>query len=116
MQHKNIKRIIKTQLKRNHPHWKKLPKKDKKAIAKSVLAEVVKEYDFSQTVDAPLEELIGIEDQLPTAGIMNFRGIHLTGVSPIRYSPRTVCRRSVQTRWMASTISGWPWWNRFGLT
>ena len=73
MQHKNIRRILKQQLKRDHPHWKKLPKKDKKAIVKNLLTEAVKEYDFSQIVDAPLEELIGIEGQQPTAGIMNFR-------------------------------------------
>ncbi len=33
----------------------------------------MKDYDFSQTVDAPLEELIEIEGQLPTAGIMNLK-------------------------------------------
>ena len=73
MQHKNIRRILKQQLKRDHPHWKKLPKKDKKAIVKNLLTEAVKEYDFSQIVDAPLEELIGIEGQQPTAGIMNLK-------------------------------------------
>ncbi len=73
MHHKNIRRILKKQLKRNHPHWKKLPKKDKKAIVKNALEEAVREYDFSQTVDAPLEELIEIEGQLPTAGIMNLK-------------------------------------------
>jgi hypothetical protein len=71
MQHKNIKRIIKKQLKTNYPYWRNLPKKEKKVIAKSVLEEVVRDYDFSQTVEAPLEELIEIEGQLPTAGIMN---------------------------------------------
>ncbi len=73
MQHKNIRRIINKQLKREHPHWKKLSKKDKKTIATNLLEETVRDYDFSQTVSAPLEELIGIEGQIPTAGIMNLK-------------------------------------------
>ena len=73
MHHKNIRRILKKQLKRNHPHWKKMHKKDKKTIVKNALEEAVRDYDFSQTVDAPLEELIEIEGQLPTAGIMNLK-------------------------------------------
>jgi len=45
--------------------------KRKKAIAKKVLDEVVKNYDFKQEVTTPLEVLLGIESQLPTASIMN---------------------------------------------
>jgi hypothetical protein len=50
-------------------------KKDKKTIVKNALEEAVRDYDFSQTVDAPLEELIEIEGQPPTAGIMNLKEI-----------------------------------------
>jgi len=40
-------------------------------VAKKVLNEVVVNYDFKQEVTTPVEELLGIETQLPTAAIMN---------------------------------------------
>jgi hypothetical protein len=69
MNHKEIKAIIRKQLKSEYPNWKSLTKREKKSIAKKVLDEVVKEYDFKQTVQAPLEELLGIEEQVPTGCI-----------------------------------------------
>ena len=71
MHHKDIKAQIRKQLKTNYPNWKRLRRKEKKAIAKMVLDEVIKEYDCSQPVNTPLAELLGIEEQLPTAGIMD---------------------------------------------
>ncbi len=71
MYHKNIKAQIRKQLKTKYPNWKRLSKKEKRAIAKMVLDEVVKDYDFSQEVKTPLPELLGIDEQLPTAGIMD---------------------------------------------
>lgn len=71
MHHKDIKAQIRKQLKTNYPNWKRLNQKEKKIIAKMVLDEVVKNYDFSQQVNTPLAELLGIEKQLPTAGIMD---------------------------------------------
>ena len=71
MHHKDIKAQIRKQLKTNYPNWKRLSRKEKKATAKMVLDEVVKEYDFSREVKTPLAELLGIEEQLPTAGIMD---------------------------------------------
>jgi hypothetical protein len=65
MHHKNIKLIIRKQLKKQFPNWKRLGKKQKKDIARKVLAEAVAEYDFKQVIDAPKEELLGIEEQLP---------------------------------------------------
>jgi hypothetical protein len=65
MHHKNIKLIIRKQLKKQFPNWKRLGKKQKKDIARKVLAEAVGEYDFKQIVEAPKEELLGIEEQLP---------------------------------------------------
>jgi len=65
MHHKNIKLIIRKQLKKQFPNWKFLGKKQKKDIARKVLAEAVAEYDFKQVIDAPKEELLGIEEQLP---------------------------------------------------
>ncbi len=69
MTHKDIKRKIRKQLKNNYPNWKKLNKKQKKAIAKEVLNEVVKGYDFNKPVKAPIPELLGIEKQ--AAAIFN---------------------------------------------
>ena len=71
MHHKAIKAEIKKQLKTRYPNWQCLTKKEKKAIAKKVLDEAVKNYDFKQEVTTPLEVLLGIESQLPTASIMN---------------------------------------------
>jgi hypothetical protein len=65
MHHKNIKLIIRKQLKKQFPNWKRLGKKQKKDMARNVLTEVVAEYDFKQVIDAPKEELLGIEEQLP---------------------------------------------------
>jgi len=71
MHHKAIKAEIKKQLKTRYPNWQCLTKKEKKAIAKKVLDEAAKNYDFKQEVTTPLEVLLGIESQLPTASIMN---------------------------------------------
>ena len=71
MHHKAIKAEIRKQLKTRYPHWQNLTKKEKKAIAKKVLDEAVYNYDFKQDVTAPIEVLLGIESQLPTAAIMN---------------------------------------------
>ena len=71
MHHKAIKTEIRKQLKTRYPHWQSLVQKEKKAIAKKVLGEVVKIYDFKQEVTAPLEVLLGIDTQLPTAAIMD---------------------------------------------
>jgi len=69
MTHKDIKRKIRKQLKTNYPNWKKLSKKQKKAIAKEVLNEAVKEYDFNKPVKASIPKLLGIENQV--AAIFN---------------------------------------------
>jgi len=71
MHHKAIKAEIRKQLKTRYPHWQCLTKKEKRAIAKKVLEETVKKYDFKQEVTPPLEVLLGIDAQLPTAAIMD---------------------------------------------
>ena len=71
MHHKAIKAEIRKQLKTRYPHWHRLTKKEKKGMAKKVLDEVVNNYDLKQEVTTPLEVLLGIESQLPTASIMN---------------------------------------------
>lgn len=71
MHHKDIRRLIKKQLKNKYPNWKKLSKNRKKEIATKVLNEVVKGYNFKQIVQSPLEELLGIENQKLNSGIKN---------------------------------------------
>jgi hypothetical protein len=71
MHHKNIKAIVRKQLKINYRHWNCLKKKDKKRIARMVLDEVKRDYDFNHEIKASEPELLGIEGQLPTPGIMN---------------------------------------------
>jgi len=71
MHYKNIKRLVVKQLKKGHPYWKRLSRKQKKELAKKVLNEVMQSYDFNQEIEASREELLGIEEQVPTADIMN---------------------------------------------
>jgi hypothetical protein len=70
MHHKNIKLIVRKQLKKQFRNWKRLPKKAKRELARQVLAEVVAEYDFKQEIEAPIEELLSIETQFPNKGII----------------------------------------------
>ncbi|OEU65045.1 MAG: hypothetical protein BBJ57_07595 [Desulfobacterales bacterium PC51MH44] len=71
MHHKNIRRIIKKQLKKQYPNWKRLSRKQKKAISKAVLSEAVAQYDFEQDIQVPLEELIGIEEMAHFIDVFN---------------------------------------------
>ncbi len=70
MHDKNIKRIIRNQLKLHFPHWNRLKRKTKKEIIREVKAEISSNYDFEQEITAPKEELLGIEHQAPTEGIL----------------------------------------------
>ncbi len=71
MHHKAIKAQIRKQLKTRYSNWDRLTRKEKKSIAKKVLEEVVKGYDFKQEVTTPLELMLGIDAQLPGSGIMD---------------------------------------------
>jgi hypothetical protein len=71
MHHKNIKAIVRKQLKVNYHHWNRLNKKTKKRIAKKVLEEIKRDYSFDDEIKISEAELLGIENQLPTPGIMN---------------------------------------------
>ena len=75
MHHKDIKSQIREQLKNNYPNWRSLIFKEKKAIAKKVLKEAIREYDFTQEVGSPIEKLLCIEEQMPTAGMMNLEAM-----------------------------------------
>ena len=70
MHHKNIKAIIRKQLKTNYRGWKNLTKRKKKQIAKQVLTEVVANYDFSKEIETAEAELLGIAQQELTSGVM----------------------------------------------
>ena len=71
MHNKNIKRIVQKELKKNYPNWNRLNRKTKKEISRKVLAQVVGEYDFNQEISASLDELLGVEQQVPTKGIIS---------------------------------------------
>ena len=70
MQKKDIKAKVRKQLKTKFPNWQSLTKKEKKAIAQKVLNEIVNTYDYSQEIETPMPELIGLSEQQPTKGIM----------------------------------------------
>lgn len=70
MHHKNIKLIVRKQLKKKLPSWKFLNRKTKREISQKVLAEIESEYDFNLEVTAPQEELLGIEQQVADKGIV----------------------------------------------
>jgi hypothetical protein len=70
MHYKNIKLLVRKQLKKQYPNWNRLSRKVKKEIARKVLAEVTAEYDFKSNVPAPVSELLGIEQQVSPAGIL----------------------------------------------
>ena len=72
---KNIKLIVRKQLKMEYPNWKRLNGKKKQEIARLVLEEVFETYDFDQEIEASLEELVGIEEQPLKRGIMNLEEI-----------------------------------------
>ncbi len=63
MTHKDIKNTVRKQLKKECPDWKRLSKKEKKAIAKKVVSEVVSDYDYELPVRTPFPELSGVENQ-----------------------------------------------------
>jgi len=70
MHHKNIKLLIRKQLKKQYPNWRLLSKKEKKEIARKVLAEVTAEYDFKSDITASPSEFFGIEQQVDNTGII----------------------------------------------
>ena len=71
MHYKNIKAIIRKQLKTNYRGWKRLKRREKKEIAKKVLDEVVTDYDFSKEIETNKLDLLGIEQQELTSGMMS---------------------------------------------
>jgi hypothetical protein len=70
MHHKNIKLLVRKQLKKQYPNWNRLSRKIKKEIARKVLAELSAEYDFNGDITASPSELLGIEQQVAATGII----------------------------------------------
>ncbi len=71
MHNKDIKKEVITQLKNEFPNWNRVPHKIKKEIACKVLKEATANYDFNQDITTPVEDLLGISNQLPAKGIIN---------------------------------------------
>jgi hypothetical protein len=75
MHHKDIKAIIRKQLKTNCRDWKRLKKREKREIAKKYWMKCWQSYDFKKEVETDKLELLGIEQQKLTSGMMNLNGM-----------------------------------------
>jgi hypothetical protein len=62
MPEKDIKRLVIKQLKAKFPHWRRLTKKEKKALAEQAIIEVMADYDPQQTKQVPLHELTNMPE------------------------------------------------------
>ena len=71
MHNEDIKKEVITQLKNEFPNWNRVPHKIKKEIACKVLKEATANYDFNQDITTPVDDLLGISNQLPAKGIIN---------------------------------------------
>lgn len=65
MQAKDIKRLVIKQLKAKFPDWRRLTKKEKKAVAEQGLIEVMTDYNKEQAKHVPLHELTNMPDVPP---------------------------------------------------
>jgi len=50
-----------------------MTKKEKKTFANEVMGAVTENYDYSQPLDMPIEELTGIDEQMPSEGIISIQ-------------------------------------------
>ena len=62
--------MVQKQLEINFPNWKKLNRKTKKKLSRQIMQEVVGGYDYNQELNIPIEKLIGIDQQMPSGGII----------------------------------------------
>jgi len=70
MHRKDIKRTIQKQLKRKCLNWGRMTKNEKKELARQVMQEAVENHDFDKKPIASMEQLTGIDGQMPTKGII----------------------------------------------
>ena len=70
MHRKDIKRTIQKQLKRKCPGWRRMTKNEKKELARQVMQEAVENHNFDKQPTASMEQLTGIDGQMPTKGIV----------------------------------------------
>jgi len=68
MQAKDIKRLVIKQLKTNFPYWRRLTKKQKKALAEEALRDVVAHYEPQGASQVPLHELTNMP--APPVGVI----------------------------------------------
>jgi len=71
MEKKYIKTLIRKQIKKQYPNWRRLNKKEKKAVLSNVFEEVISACNSEDKIDMPLEEMLGIADQMPTGDMMS---------------------------------------------
>lgn len=80
MQAKDIKRLVIKQLKTKFPHWRRLTKKEKKALAEQTAIEVMSDYNKEQVNHVLLHELTnmpGLPDGImPLHEMENFIDSH----------------------------------------
>jgi hypothetical protein len=76
MQEKDIKRLVIKQLKTKIPYWRRLTKKQKKALVEEALHEVMASYEPSQAMNVPLHELTNMpappSDIIPLSAMGKF--------------------------------------------
>src|SRR5512136_1852601 len=66
MREKDIKRLVLKQLKKEFPNWRRLPRNEKKRIAKEVLVSVQsKHFNNEQAIDVPVHELTNTPIPMP---------------------------------------------------
>jgi hypothetical protein len=97
MHFKNIKAIIRKQLKTNYRDWKRLKKREKREIAQKVLDEVLAEYDFKKEVET---------DKLESGVSTSLRSIVESKMGAVAHGPVSHPRSS--NRACGSPAHGFP--------
>lgn len=90
---KDVKRILRAELKRKHPGFKRLIKKEKKRILSELLRNIVDNYEHSKAPEASNYELCGV-DQIPDSiytleQMQELVDAHQSGVLPFKIRQKT---------------------------
>jgi hypothetical protein len=93
LQIKEVKRLVRNVVKREHPGFKRMKKKMKKQVLSQVLQEVVDKYDYNAPVAATNYELCGIDEIPPNiyklAQMEELISAHYAGVLDLKLRNRT---------------------------